>query len=312
MLDAADKLRAQAHTLGYSEREIFDAGSRFDWNALARARVSMSLFARRRIIELRLPTGRPGKEGAAALVEFCAAVPADLMLLVTATTWSKQHEGAWSRKIDSSGAMVVFHAPRPHEWHAWIEARLAEQHVLVTSDAVALLASRVEGNLLAAAQEVEKLVLLRAGESVRLDAESMEKLIADSARYDIFKLTDAILAGQCARALHILAGLRDQGEELIGLMGWLINQLKLAIRLASARDFAAQAGIERLWLARQKLFARALRCHSPQHWRQCLARAAHIDRVLKGRALGQPWREVERLVVAMATVGLDEPGCSWS
>jgi DNA polymerase-3 subunit delta len=128
----------------------------------------------------------------------------------------------------------------------------------------------------------------------------MENLVADSARYDAFKLTDAAFAGDGGRALHILAGLRGEGEDLIPLMGWLVNQLQLALRLANARDFAAQARAERLWPAREQLFRKALRRAPRDHWLACLARASRIDRMAKGREQGEPWLEAERLIAAIA------------
>ncbi|KQX97218.1 DNA polymerase III subunit delta [Rhodanobacter sp. Root480] len=298
VLEAADALRARARELGYGEREVFDVGQHFDWNDLARAGASMSLFASRRLIDLRLPTGRPGVEGAKAITAFCADPPPDVTLLVTAMEWSSKHDGAWSRKLDTSGTMVVFNAPRPGEWSSWIGARLASRGLSATPDAIALLAERVEGNLLAAAQEIDKLAVLH-GEG-RIDAAEMETLVADSARYDVFKLTDAAFLGDGARALRILAGLRSEGDELLALMGWLVNQLQLALRLANAQNFAAQAKAERLWQAREQLFRQALRRAPRDHWLQCLARASRIDRMVKGREAGNPWQEAERLIAAIA------------
>ena len=301
VLEAADALRAQARRLGYAEREVLDVGNHFDWNDLARAAAGMSLFATRRLLDLRLPTGRPGTEGAKAINEFCANPPPDVTLLITATEWSSKHEGAWTKNLDAAGALVVFNAPKPHEWAAWVGARLASRGLSATPDAAALLAERVEGNLLAAAQEIDKLAVLRGeGGGARIDATEMEHLVADSARYDAFKLTDAAFAGDGGRALHILAGLRAEGDELIALMGWLVNQLQLALRLANARDFAAQARAERLWPAREQLFRKALRRAPREHWLQCLARAARIDRMAKGREAGDPWLEAERLIAAIA------------
>lgn len=301
VLEAADALRAQARRLGYAEREVLDVGNHFDWDDLARSAAGMSLFATRRLLDLRLPTGRPGTEGAKAINEFCANPPPDVTLLITATEWSSKHEGAWTKNLDAAGALVVFNAPKPHEWASWVGARLASRGLTATPDAAALLAERVEGNLLAAAQEIDKLAVLR-GESGggRIDATEMEHLVADSARYDAFKLTDAAFAGDGGRALHILAGLRAEGDELIALMGWLVNQLQLALRLANARDFAAQARAERLWPAREQLFRKALRRAPREHWLQCLARAARIDRMAKGREAGDPWLEAERLIAAIA------------
>ena len=300
VLEAADALRAQAKKLGYAEREVLEVEQRFDWDDLARAAAGMSLFATRRLIDLRLPTGRPGVDGAKAINEFCANPPPDVTLLITAMEWSSKHDGAWSKKLDTAGTMVVFNAPRPNEWAAWIGARLASRGLSATPDAAALLAERVEGNLLAAAQEVDKLAVLRAGDTARIDAGAMENLVADSARYDVFKLTDAALAGEGARALRILAGLRSEGDELIALMGWLVNQLQLALRLANAPDLATQAKAERLWPAREQLFRKALRRAPREHWLACLTRAARIDRIAKGREQGEPWREAERLIAAIA------------
>ena len=298
VLEAADALRAQARKLGYGEREVLEASQYFDWNDVARAGASMSLFASRRLIDLRLPTGRPGTEGAKAITAFCADPPPDVTLLITALQWSNKHEGAWTKKLDASGTMVVLNAPRAHEWGAWIGARLASRGLTATADAVALLAERVEGNLLAAAQEVDKLAVLH-GEG-RIGAAEMENLVADSARYDVFKLADAAFAGDGARALRVLAGLRSEGDELIALMGWPVNQLQLALRLANAQNFAAQAKAERLWQSREQMFRQALRRAPREHWLQCLARAARIDRMAKGREQGDPWLEAERLIAAIA------------
>jgi DNA polymerase-3 subunit delta len=298
VLEAGDALRAQARKLGYSEREVLDVGQHFDWNDLARAGASMSLFATRRLIDLRLPTGRPGTEGAKAINAFCADPPPDVTLLITAMEWSNKHDGAWSKKLDASGTMVVFNSPRPDQWGAWITARLATRGLSATPDAAALLAERVEGNLLAAAQEIDKLAVLH-GEG-RINAAEMENLVADSARYDVFKLTDAAFVGDGARALRILAGLRSEGDELLALMGWLVNQLQLALRLANAHDLAAQIRTEHLWQARETLFRQALRRAPREHWLQCLARASRIDRMVKGRETGNPWQEAERLIAAIA------------
>jgi DNA polymerase-3 subunit delta len=298
VLEAADALRAQARRLGYTEREVLEVGQHFDWDDVARAGASMSLFASRRLIDLRLPTGRPGVEGAKAITAFCADPPPDVTLLVTAMEWSSKHDGAWSRKFDAEHSMVVFNAPRPHEWNAWVGARLASRGLSASADAVALLAERVEGNLLAAAQEIDKLVVLH-GEG-RIDAAEMENLVADSARYDVFKLADAAFGGNGARALRVLAGLRSEGDELIALMGWMVNQLQLALRLANAPNFAAQAKVERLWQSREQMFRQALRRAPREHWLQCLARAARIDRMAKGREQGDPWLEAERLVAVIA------------
>lgn len=299
--EACDALRARARALGFAEREVLDVEGKFDWNQLARAAASMSLFSTRRLIELRVPTGLVGKEGSAAIVEWCKAPAADTVLLISAAQWSKKNEGAWVREIERNGVYVPIKALRVDELPAWIRARMHARGFNPDEDAVALLASRAEGNLLAIAQEIDKLAMLREGGQV--SASELETLDADSALYDVFKLTDAAFGGDAARALRILHGLRAEGEDVIPMLGWMLNQLELALRLASADDFATAARTEyNFWPARQRLFASALKRagRGPAHWQHCVAWCARIDRMAKGREFGDPWREFERLLVAIA------------
>jgi DNA polymerase-3 subunit delta len=296
--EAADAFRARARELGYAEREVIDADARFDWNGLARSGVAMSLFATRRLIDLRLPTGKPGKEGSAALIAWCNEPVPDTALLVTCEEWSKKHEGAWVEAIDATGWFVPLWPLKREELPPWVGARFRSRGVEADAEAIELLIERTEGNLLAAAQEVDKLAMLHP--TGRLDAATLGNLVADSARFDVFQMTDAAFAGDAARALRMLSGLRAEGEEPIPMMGWIGRQVELALRLASARDFAAQARAEHLWPARLQLFRSALRRGDTAHWQQCLLRAARIDRIAKGREQGDAWREVERLVIAIA------------
>lgn len=298
VLEAADALRARARELGYAEREILDVEAHFDWDALARAGATMSLFAARRLIDLRLPTGKPGREGSAAIVDYCAHLPADNVLLVTCTQWSKQHEGAWVTALEKVGTYVRVHALKPDELLKWIGQRMASRGLQPTPAAIALLAERVEGNSLAAAQEIDKLALLHGGKS--LDADTLEALVADSARFDVFKLTDAALSGDATRALRILAGLRGEGEQVPALMGMVLYQLQLLARLTSAANLSAAFRAERIWPEREKIYRQALERAERAHWQRCLVQAARVDRISKGRGFGDAWRELERLLAAVA------------
>jgi len=318
VIEAADALRARARELAYLERDVLDVEASFDWNRLGDASRSMSLFASRKIIDLRLPTGRPGKEGSAALIEYCESPPPDTVLLVTANDWSSKHAGAWSTAIERVGSLVVAWPLKREELPDWIAARAASRGLKITVDAIALLVDRTEGNLLAAAQEIDKLALLHAGRT--LDTEALEASVADDARYDVFRLADAAIGGDTARALHIVAGLRAEGEELIPLLGWMLTQLRLLLRLASASSVDAALRNERIWpQSRESLLRRALKNSDRAHWERCLAQAGRIDRIVKGRdelapiyfAVGKlpdltawreanAWRELERLVAAIA------------
>ncbi|MGH8232895.1 MAG: DNA polymerase III subunit delta [Rhodanobacteraceae bacterium] len=303
--ETADAVRARARTLGYTEREVLDVEPYFDWDRLARSGANLSLFATRRLIEVRLPTGRADRDGAAAIAEWCEAPMPETVLLISAQQWSKKHEGAWVKVVERAGKYVRLRAPRVDELPGWIVARMRTRGFAPSNDAVALLASRAEGNLLAIAQEIDKLAMQR--EPGAVSAEELESLGDDNALYDVFRLTDAAFDGDAVRALRVLRGLRDEGEELISMLGWVLNQLDLALRLASASDFATGARAEYgMWPARQKLFADALKragCGNA-HWRHCVACCARIDRMAKGRETGDAWRELERLLVAIARPGV--------
>lgn len=298
LIEAGDALRARARELGYAEREILDAESGFDWDDLARAGSSMSLFATRRLIDLRVPTGKPNKDGAAAIIEYCERPPPDTVLLITSTQWSKQHHAAWVDSIEAIGAFVPIAPLKRDDLPAWIGQRMASRSVKASRDAIDVLAERSEGNLLAAAQEIDKLALL-AGDRL-LDAAALEDLVADSARYDAFKLTDAALGGDAARALRIAAGLRAEGEQVPALMGLLLYQLQLLVRLAAAPNPAQAFRSERIYPAREAVYRKALQRGGLVHWERCLAQAARIDRISKGRGAGDAWIELERLLAAMA------------
>ncbi len=302
LLEAGDALRARARELGYAEREVFDADARFDWGQLEASFGMMSLFSSRRMIEVRLPTGKPGKEGGEVIERYAKSPAPDVLLLVTAGEWSGKHEAAWSRAIDQRQGALVLWPPKPAELPMWIARRLKSRGVDASPDAAALLAARIEGNLLAAAQEVDKLALLKG--KGRIDAEEMEALVADSARYDVFRLTDTALAGDAPRALHMLAGLRGEGEQVVPMLSWLTTQVSALALLSAVQEAGgnmAQAMQQaRVWDAKQPLFRRAIGRGSASHFEKLLSDCARLDRISKGRADGDPWRELERLIVGIA------------
>ena len=303
VLEAADAVRVQAREQGYSEREVFDVDGRgFDWSALEAALNAPSLFASRRIIEVRMPTAKPGKDGAAVLSAFCADPPPDVLLLVTGGEWSKKHAGKWSEAIGRIGCLVIAWAIRPDQLPGWIEQRLRSRGVSADRDAAQLLCDRVEGNLLAAAQEVDKLALLAGGE--RVDAARMEALVADAARFDVFRLIDAAFNGQPGQVSRMLAGLRAEGVVVPALMGMVVMELQRAAALAHVQsrggNLAGEFRAQRVWESKQAVFRRALQRHGAGRWEQFLAEAGRIDRIAKGRAPGDAWQALERLLLAVS------------
>jgi DNA polymerase-3 subunit delta len=303
VLEAADAVRAHARGQGYAEREVFDADGRdFDWNALAMTFRAPSLFSARRLIELRLPTARPGKEGGELIVDYCSQPPGDIALLVTGGEWSKKHGGKWSEAIARAGCLVVARQIRPDQMPGWVEARLRMRGVQADRGAVQRLVERVEGNLLAAAQEIDKLVLLADGKPV--DAARMESLVADAARFDVFRMLDAAMNGQGARASRMLAGLRAEGEAIHALMGMVVKELLTVAALARVQarggNLAAEFKAQRVWDSKQATYRRALQRHAAPYWERFVAEAGRVDRIAKGRGQGDAWQVLERLLLVVA------------
>jgi DNA polymerase-3 subunit delta len=308
VLEAADAVRARARALGIAEREVFDLeGREIDWAGLQASFDAPSLFSARRLVEVRLPTGKPGKEGAEVISAFCARPPQDVVLLVTAGEWSKAHRGKWADAIERIGVLSVAWAIKPHELSGWVQARLRARGLRAERDAIALLVERVEGNLLAAAQEIDKLVLLADGRT--LDLARMQSLVADAARFDVFGLIEATLSGHAGQAARMLAGLRAEGEAVAGLMPMVVRNLLSAAHLARVAGQGGNSGSaltaamkgQGIWESRQAPFKRALQRHaSPARWDRFVAEAGHIDRIAKGRAEGDAWVALERLLLAIA------------
>jgi DNA polymerase-3 subunit delta len=304
VLEAADAVRRRARAQGIGEREVFDADGRdFDWATLEATFNAPSLFSARRLVEVRLPTGKPGKDGAEAIAAFCANPPPDVVLLITAGEWSKAHHGKWTDAISKIGAIAIAWAVKPHELAGWVESRLRAKGLRADRDAVQILVERVEGNLLAAAQEIDKLVLLSDGDT--LSAEKMEALVADAARYDVFRLTDAVLDGQGPQVSRMLAGLRAEGDVVAGLMPMVVKELLRTAALARAQargaNLASEMKAQGIWETKQAPFKRALQRHpNPARWDRFAAEASRIDRIAKGRADGDAWVVLERLLLAIA------------
>ena len=223
--EAADAIRAQARAQGFAEREVMHVEAGFDWNALAAASDTLSLFAEQRLIDLRLPSGKPGKEGGAALAEYAANPPQDTVLLITSGKLDKNAAKAkWYKALDSAGVTLQVWPVEANQLPRWVGQRMRARGLSASPEAAQLLAERVEGNLLAAAQEIEKLLLLYGESSV--DAEMVEQGVADSARYDIFELVDTALLGDAPRVARIMEGLHGEGVEPILILWALVREIR--------------------------------------------------------------------------------------
>ncbi len=295
--EAADAIRQRARAVGYSERQVFFVERGFDWNALRGESQSLSLFAERRILEVRLPTGKPG-EGAEILEAIVNDPPPDQLLLVISGKLERATlQSPWVKAFERHGAWLPVWPIDIERLPDWIGARLRQRGLEPDAGATRLLAERVEGNLLAAQQEIEKLALLvNPGP---LDAATLAHAVANSARYDVFQLAEASLQGDAARALRILAGLRAEGVEPT-LVLWALSREIRALwqRLLQRSAGAAPPAWQR---SSPGLDAAARRVGQPVV-RALITDALRADRTIKGRHRGNPWDALERLVARLAGV----------
>lgn len=294
--EAADAVRERARAEGYTGRELFFTERGFDWSELLASTRALSLFSERRIIEVRMPTPRPGKEGGAVLAELAADPGPDNLLLVVTTrpegaTWTS----AWFKAFERNGVVVQAWPVEIGRLPQWIADRAARHGLSFDHDVAELLAERVEGNLLAAHQEIEKLALLHAGG--RIGGDEVLAAVANSARYDVFQLGEAALAGDVPRALRILEGLRAEGFEPPFVLWALCRELRALVDARTGPErpaYGAQA--ER----RSALLKQAVRRTADQRLEPLFAAAASVDRQIKGIAKGEPWTSLTGLVAALA------------
>ena len=290
--EAADAVRTRAREAGFSEREVHFIERASDWDAVRAASANLSLFGTRRVLEVRLASAKPGAAGAATLMALLAADDRDTLFLILTPRLDREAQAAeWVRRLDSRGGWVQIWPVEAEKLPAWLAARCRKLGLEPDTEALELLAARTEGNLLAAQQELAKLALLApAG---RLTPEVVLASVADSARFDVFQLGEAVLAGDTARALRMLAGLRAEGTEAT-LVLWALTR---ALRdLWSARSGGAAVPA---WRRRGAALALAAKRAPALPFAALAARAARADRVLKGRLPGEPWDELALLAAQL-------------
>lgn len=291
-VEAADAIRAAARAAGYAEREIFTVESGFDWNALLASGSSLSLFAAQRILEIRIPGGKPGLEGSKALERYCANLPPDTLTLVTCPKLDKtQQASKWFKALEAAGVAVQVYPVERARLPEWIGGRLAAQAQRADREALQFLADRVEGNLLAAHQEIRKLDLLYPAGT--LTFAQIKEAVLDVSRYDVFGLAEAMLAGEAARYVRVLEGLRGEGVAPTLALWALTQEIRTLARisLGQSRGVSVAQGMRdaRVWESRQGLVERALKRVRGGRLMAALRRAATLDRTIKGVERGDVW-----------------------
>ncbi len=310
--EARDAVRAVAGKQGFNERVLLSAEKDFDWGIFRAHAASLSLFGDRRVIDLRLVSGKPGDAGARALKAYAVEPSEDNLLIVTMDKFDRASASTqWYKALERAGAAIRTWPVDARSLPGWIRGRAGTRGLTLSAAAAQALGERVEGNLLACAQEIDKLHMLH-GET-RLDLEDVLRSVADSARFDLFDLVDAALAGDTARSVRILHGLREEGVAP-PLVAWaLTREIRSMSRMAG--DMAGGAGIDRVmgqhrvWDKRRGLVSSALHRHPASVWLDILRQAARTDRITKGGAPGKPWDALESLALAMGGLmfGLGNP-----
>ena len=297
--ECRDQVIRAAQARGFTERNVHEAGGRFDWSRLDEDSNAMSLFASRKILDIRLPTGKPGKEGAKLLVELAQAADPDVLLLVSSGDWSgAMRKLKWTTELARAGVLVEIWPVKPNELPSWIRNRMAASGLRPEPEAVALLAELVEGNLLAAQQEIDKLLLVGGSRTITVD--DVTRAVANSSRFDSFRLVDCALSGQLGECLRVASGLQRTGVAIQLVYAALYRELTLAdtVREAVSRGQSEGAVFSKLrvWQTRQGPMRQACRRLSATDFGDAFRALSLVDRQSKGRAAGDAWQTLDRLL----------------
>ncbi len=310
--EVADAVRKAAKKMGFENREIMSAETGFEWNQLAFSADSSCIFADKKIIDLRLPSGAPGIDGAKALTAYCERPPEDTLLLITA---GKLASGAlktrWLETLDKTGVVIQVWPLEGQDLIRWLQQRLQQRGLHAQTEGLGILASRVEGNLLAAAQEIEKLYVLYG--TGNLSNQQIFDVVADSSRYDVFKLMDSVLSASVNRIIRILSGLRAEGIAA-PIVLWAVTRearslikIKLAISQGQNRQIIFKNN--QIWDKRKQLVNNALNRLSENDLNRLLVLTAKADRQIKGQQQGDAWETLLAICLQFAsTQVMDNPG----
>ena len=303
-LEAADWIRAAAKKAGYAEREIFTVEAGFSWENLLFSGNSFSLFGDQRLLDVRIPSGKPGIEGGKTIQQYCAALPQDSVTLITLPKLERQTQNSqWFKSLESAGVVVAVYPVERNRLPQWIQQRLADQGQQADKDTLEFLADSVEGNLIAAKQEIQKLSLLLP--QGRLSFEDVKNAVLDVSRYDVFKLGDTMLIGDTVRFAKMVEGLRGEGEAPTLILWVLSNEIRALAKIKQGQRKGAALGqlmrSARIWEARQPLVEKALRRVAEPTLKLALQQAAALDKLIKGLRSGDVWDEILQLGLLLTT-----------
>ena len=308
--ECRDQVIKSAQQQGFAERELFQVDAKFDWGRINEQAATLSLFSSRKIVDIRLPGGKPGREGAKVLGDIAETSDPDILLLLSCDKWDlSSRKSKWAGVLEQAGVLVEIWPVKPQELPGWIRKRMRAAGLQPESGSVELLAELVEGNLLAAQQEIDKLLLLDQG--INVTSDMISRAVANSARFDSFRLVECTLQGQLADCLRVASGLHRTNIPIQLVTGSLYRELMLTDSAKSAiRSGENETAVFRklqIWPARQGPMKKAIHRLSDDDLGESFRALSLIDRQSKGRAAGDPWQTLDRLLWSLCEPGALHP-----
>jgi DNA polymerase-3 subunit delta len=298
--EICDAIRQQARQQAFLERDLFHVEGRFDWQQINAADQAMSLFSSRKIIEIRMPSGKPGKEGSAALAQLVAEPnPDNLILISSGKIDGSGQKGKWFKALEKAGVCIPIYPLEVPQMTRWVQKRAQSLNLSITPDASQLLVQRTEGNLLATAQELEKFTL--QGPNKQITADDIASDVGGHARYSSFQLVDTALGGSPERSLTMLYGLREEGTDAMAMLWVLSREIRLLHKLIN-HEQGIEAGLrqERVWEKRKACLRHAAQQHNNQSLAKMLHQCQQIDQSIKGVGTANVWDLVGQLTLCLA------------
>ncbi len=301
--ETCDEIRAALRDQGFSERDLFHAEASFDWEDVLFSANAMSLFAEKKILEIRMPSGKPGDKGAAALKTYTDSPSEDtVMLLVLPRLDAATQRAKWFKALEEKGAFVQVWPIELDRMPRWVSDRFRRAGLQADRDAVQLMVERVEGNLLAAIQEIERLKLV--ADQGRVTVQHVIDGVADSSRFDVFDAIDAALSQDAKRTLKVVNGLQLEGAELLPVANLVAREIRqlvtMAAQVESGKSIDAAMQSARVWQKRKSIVGKCLRARTMRELLDAERRVARVDQVFKGIGSGEPWRELTDVLLSLA------------
>jgi DNA polymerase-3 subunit delta len=305
--ELSDAIRKTARRQGYETREIILVESGFAWGQLAFSAGSLSIFADKKLIDLRMPSATPGAEGSKALIRYCERLPEDTLLLITAGKMaSASFKSRWLEALDKTGIIIQVWPLEGQDLLRWLQQRMQQRGLSADPEGIKMLASKIEGNLLAAAQEIEKLYVLYG--SGNLSSQQILDVVSDNSRYDVFKLVDALLSSDVSRIVKILFGLQDEGLAA-PIVLWALTReartlIKIRLALAQGQNKDMVFKNQQIWEQRKRTVESALNRLSDKVLNKILVLSAKADRQIKGQQSGDSWETLLEICLIFSSAGV--------